>query len=112
MNSDCEICLCFHVSRRKIVNYLRNHSLRRASQLSECQGAGTGCGWCRPFLDRLFQEHQQSSFSEQPGEGLEQGGGNEWLDAAEYARRREVYLKTRRKSDVESEAEPEAGPTT
>jgi hypothetical protein len=22
--------------------------------LAECYGAGTGCGWCRPFLKRLF----------------------------------------------------------
>jgi bacterioferritin-associated ferredoxin len=27
-----------------------------ASQLSECYGAGTGCGWCRPFLRRLHQQ--------------------------------------------------------
>ena len=27
---------------------------RRPAQLSECFGAGTGCGWCRPFLQKLF----------------------------------------------------------
>lgn len=53
---DQPICLCFHVTRRKIVNYLRVEKPRRAAQLSDCSGAGTGCGWCRPYLERLFQE--------------------------------------------------------
>jgi bacterioferritin-associated ferredoxin len=53
---DQEICLCFHVTRRKVVNFLRIEKPKRPAQLSECFGAGTGCGWCRPFLERLFQE--------------------------------------------------------
>ncbi len=54
MELDDELCLCFHVTKRKVVNYLRVEQPRRAAQLSECFGAGTGCGWCRPFLERLF----------------------------------------------------------
>jgi NAD(P)H-nitrite reductase large subunit len=56
MHLDDEICLCFHVSKRKIVNFLRVEQPRRVSQVSECFGAGTGCGWCRPFLQRYFDE--------------------------------------------------------
>jgi bacterioferritin-associated ferredoxin len=54
MELDDELCLCFHVTKRKVVNYLRVEKPRRAAQLSECFGAGTGCGWCRPYLQRLF----------------------------------------------------------
>lgn len=54
MELDDELCLCFHVTKRKVVNYLRVQKPRRAAQLSDCFGAGTGCGWCRPFLERLF----------------------------------------------------------
>lgn len=54
MELDDELCLCFHVTQRKIVNFLKVERPRRAAQLSECFGAGTGCGWCRPFLERLF----------------------------------------------------------
>ena len=54
MRRDDELCLCFHVSRRKVENYLRIEQPSRAAQLSDCGGAGTGCGWCRPFLQRLF----------------------------------------------------------
>lgn len=50
------ICYCFHVPKRKIVNFIRIHRPRRASQISECGGAGTGCGWCIPYLERYFRE--------------------------------------------------------
>jgi bacterioferritin-associated ferredoxin len=52
---DKELCLCFHVTQRKVVSFLRVERPQRASQLAECFGAGTGCGWCRPFLQRLFE---------------------------------------------------------
>ncbi len=28
-----------------------------ASLVSECLGAGTGCGWCVPFLRELHRQH-------------------------------------------------------
>lgn len=56
MDLDDELCLCFHVTQRKVINFLRVEKPRRVGQLSECFGAGTGCGWCRPFLQRLFEE--------------------------------------------------------
>ena len=46
MDPDQELCLCFHVSQRKVVNYLKREQPAVASQLTECLGAGTGCGWC------------------------------------------------------------------
>lgn len=53
---DDELCLCFHVTRRKVLSFLRVERPQRASQLADCFGAGTGCGWCRPFLQRLFEQ--------------------------------------------------------
>lgn len=53
MEPDEDICLCFHVSQRKVVNYLRRENPRVASLISECLGAGTGCGWCVPYLEKL-----------------------------------------------------------
>ena len=87
MELDDELCLCFHVSRRKVENYLRIHQPSRAAQLSECQGAGTGCGWCRPFLKKLFERAQAES-SEMP---------EDLPGAAEYADQRNFY---RRKQDA------------
>ncbi len=56
MDDDDDLCLCFHVSKRKVVQYIRVNKPKVTSQLSECYGAGTGCGWCRPFLKRLMEE--------------------------------------------------------
>lgn len=61
MNEDDELCLCFHVTRRKVTQFIRVHRPKKTSQLSECYGAGTGCGWCRPFLKRLMDEEQPES---------------------------------------------------
>ena len=55
MELDDDLCVCFHVSRRKVVNFLRVEKPQRVGQLADCFGAGTGCGWCRPFLQRLFR---------------------------------------------------------
>jgi bacterioferritin-associated ferredoxin len=56
MELDDEVCLCFHVSKRKVLNFIRVEKPRRPGQLSECFGAGTGCGWCRAYLRHLFQQ--------------------------------------------------------
>jgi bacterioferritin-associated ferredoxin len=57
VNPDDEVCLCFHVSLRKIRNYLERENPVVASLISECLGAGTGCQWCVPFLKHLHAEH-------------------------------------------------------
>ncbi len=81
MELDDEICLCFHVTKRKVRNFLRVERPRHATQLSECFGAGTGCGWCRPMLKNMFEQHAAGKldFSE--------------LTAEEYARQRGDYLR-------------------
>ena len=61
MDDDDELCLCFHVSKRKVVQYIRVNKPTVASQLSQCYGAGTGCGWCRPFLQRLMEQANPES---------------------------------------------------
>ncbi|MEM8738362.1 MAG: (2Fe-2S)-binding protein [Planctomycetota bacterium] len=58
MNPDDPVCLCFHVSQRKIVNYCKRERPAVASLMSECLGAGTGCGWCVPFLKKLHRQVQ------------------------------------------------------
>ncbi|WP_397570262.1 bacterioferritin-associated ferredoxin [Schlesneria sp. T3-172] len=85
MQLDDTICYCFHISKRKILNFIRVHRPRRASQISECGGAGTGCGWCVNYLKRYFAESQQDA-SNSPGT-------TEDLTAADYARQRAAYIK-------------------
>jgi bacterioferritin-associated ferredoxin len=59
MDPDDEVCLCFHVSLRKIRAYLQREDPPVASLISECLGAGTGCQWCVPFLKHLHAQHQK-----------------------------------------------------
>lgn len=54
MKLDDNLCLCFHVKLRKVVNFIRIENPQAPSQIADCFGAGTGCGWCRPFLKELF----------------------------------------------------------
>jgi NAD(P)H-nitrite reductase large subunit len=63
MNDDQPICLCFDVPRRKVIQFIRTKKPSAASQLSDCFGAGTGCGWCRPFLQRLWESETPESES-------------------------------------------------
>jgi len=56
MNLDDKICYCFHVSRRKLINWVRLNAPKVPSQLAMCGGAGTGCGWCIPFLKQIFKQ--------------------------------------------------------
>jgi NAD(P)H-nitrite reductase large subunit len=91
MDPDEDLCVCFHVSRRKVVNFLRVEKPKRSSQISECLGAGTGCGWCRPFLEALFDEAAS--------------GGQLAADlptAEDYAQMRARYLE-RREEGTEGE---------
>ncbi|MBA2114627.1 (2Fe-2S)-binding protein [Bremerella alba] len=83
MSPDDELCLCFHVTMRKVQNFCRIEKPRRASQLSECGGAGTGCGWCRPFLQRIFENQQRSEAEELPS-------------AEEYQASRTVYIRDKK----------------
>jgi bacterioferritin-associated ferredoxin len=75
---DDTICYCFHISKRKILNFIRIHEPRRASQLSECGGAGSGCGWCIPYLKRYFA---QGDAADDP------------ITPDEYARQRGQYIR-------------------
>jgi len=56
MQPDDHVCLCFRVSLRKLTTFLECERPRVASELSLCQGAGTGCHWCVPFLERMHAQ--------------------------------------------------------
>lgn len=58
MGPDDDVCLCYHVPLRKIRAYLKREDPPVASLISECLGAGTGCGWCVPTLKELHRKHR------------------------------------------------------
>ena len=79
MDLDAKVCYCFHVTRRKLVNFVRRAKPKVPSQLSECGGAGTGCGWCIPFLKQIHA-HAEADL--------------EILTPEEYAQRRAEYIRS------------------
>ena len=91
MKPDDELCLCFHVTQRKVANFLRLERPQRAAQLSECFGAGTGCGWCRPYLQKMFEASHAGQAAELP-------------DSTDYAQGRGEYVR-------EGKGTPPAGAT-
>lgn len=63
---DDEICLCFHVSLRKLVHFARRERPGCPSQMSECLSAGTGCGWCIPVLERIARDPDRFELTDAP----------------------------------------------
>lgn len=64
MDPDDEVCVCFHVTVRKLRHYLDRERPTVASGLSECLGAGTGCHWCVPYLRRLHEQWRNGALPE------------------------------------------------
>jgi NAD(P)H-nitrite reductase large subunit len=93
MNLDDKVCYCFHVTRRKLVNWVRLNEPKVPSQLAECGGAGTGCGWCIPFLKQIFR--QGTNNGPDPGDPPD-AQTLEKLTPAEYAVGRAEYVKAGR----------------
>jgi len=103
MELDDEVCLCFHVTKRKLMAYMRINQtrMRRPSQLSECAGAGTGCGWCVGYLKRLFAQNFPAAAD--PGLVAEA----EEPTSDEHRSGRSSYLETRKGPSPGDEVAPD-----
>ncbi len=86
MQPDDTLCFCYHVSLRKVQRFCAREHPRVPSLISECLGAGTGCGWCVPYIRRAWKQAM---------EGQASGGDLDaaQLDAAQYEALRGRYLK-------------------
>ena len=91
-----DVCLCFHVPLGKVTRYIAREDPPVASLISDCLGAGTGCGWCVPVLKQLHRQHAQG----QPMEVR--------VDPELYASGRRAYRKTGKRTD--DSAPPAAEP--
>lgn len=91
MEDHDEVCMCFHVTQKTLRKYIRLEKPVRESQLSQCYGAGTGCGWCRPFLAKIFESVK--------GQASDADAAFE-MTAQEYAAARKAY-RTKLQKDSE-----------
>lgn len=89
MQPDDMICYCYHVPMRKLVSFSRRTRPSRPSQMTECLGAGTGCGWCIPFLDKIAADPEAFALND--------------LTPEEYAEQRKQYIKTKPKNTFDNE---------
>ena len=80
MKPDDKICYCYGVTMRKLVNYARRVRPQQPSRMTECLNAGTGCGWCIPFLVKIARNPDAFDLEE--------------LTPEEYAERRKSYIQT------------------
>jgi bacterioferritin-associated ferredoxin len=87
MNLDDKICYCFGVSMRKLVNFSRRERPEQASRMTECLNAGTGCGWCIPFLIKIARDPDAFLLED--------------LTPDEYAEKRKQYIKTEPKNQFD-----------
>lgn len=72
---------------RKLVNFARRTRPQHPSQMTDCLGAGTGCGWCIPFLEKIANDPDAIAFDD--------------LTPSTYAQEREEYIKTKPKNMFE-----------
>lgn len=91
MKADDELCLCFHVSWRKVIRFVTSRKIQKVSQVSECFGAGTGCGWCRRQISRLVTDIETSPPT--AGEDLDGWLANRSPSAQNHAQGRKAYLE-------------------
>ncbi len=89
MKLDDEVCYCYHISLGKLVRFARRERPCRASQLSACLGAGTGCGWCIPMLRKI---QEQAAGSQKPTE--DQLAEIAHRAPGDYAEARAKYLRS------------------
>lgn len=100
MQVDDELCLCFHVSWRKVLNYIRIHRVKVPSQLAECQSAGTGCGWCRAAMRRLVARMETAPPQDDDWQS--------WLDAARPSQPNNDHVAGRKQFIDEGRGTPPA----
>jgi len=89
MDKNDSICVCHKVPLGKLVSFIEREQPKVASQLSECLGAGTGCGWCIPFLEKLHKQHET-------GEPM-----NLKVDSDRYVERRTAYKDRKKQQKVD-----------
>ena len=107
MDLDQEVCLCFHVSRRKLESFIRHERPCRASQLAECYGAGTGCKWCVRYLKAIFHAATESSQGMQESEerdDAEACPSKVMPSAEQYA-----AMRTQYRQDKKAQAQQDSG---
>lgn len=55
-DDDTQICSCHNVSKRDVVNNVKNGTCKTIGEVKLCTKAGTGCGGCMPLVQSIFNK--------------------------------------------------------
>lgn len=87
------------------MNFVRIEKPRRVSQISECLSAGTGCGWCRPILRKLFDQVNAARAAGEDGT-VEISGFDDW-SSEQYAEQRKQHIANKKSLPAAEDCEDE-----
>ena len=96
MDPEDHVCLCHRVSLHKLRGFLEREKPPVASKLSECLNAGTGCQWCVPYLESLFEQWQQGKIAQVS------------MTPEQYAQRRTAYREDKKQRALAEHAAKQA----
>ncbi|MDY5422834.1 (2Fe-2S)-binding protein [Hornefia butyriciproducens] len=51
-----EVCLCHHVTRGEVEDFIREHQITDLKTLCESMDVGNKCGGCREDLDMILSD--------------------------------------------------------
>ncbi|KAI2607988.1 nitrite reductase [Hypoxylon sp. NC1633] len=54
LDDDTQICSCHNVSKRAVVNSVKDGTCKTVGDVKACTKAGTGCGGCMPLVTSIF----------------------------------------------------------
>ena len=56
LDDDTQICSCHNVTKRDVVNSIKDGTCSSIGEVKTCTKAGTGCGGCMPLVESIFKK--------------------------------------------------------
>lgn len=60
LDDDTQICSCHNVTKRDVVDNVKNGTCKSIGDVKSCTKAGTGCGGCMPLVTSIFNQEMIS----------------------------------------------------
>ncbi|PHH81701.1 hypothetical protein CDD82_144 [Ophiocordyceps australis] len=56
LDDDCQVCSCHNVTKRDIIQCVKDGKAKDLAGVKACTKAGTGCGGCMPLVTTIFNQ--------------------------------------------------------
>lgn len=64
LDDDTQICSCHNVTKRDVVNSVKDGTCKSIGDVKSCTKAGTGCGGCMPLVTSIFNTQMKAMGNE------------------------------------------------